>query len=461
MSRRPTRTPTINGKSQRGPKSGQRARLIDAVVAVANRDGYAGANVAALAAEAGVSKPTFYDYFADKDDCFVAALADVHAELLGELRSTVGDSPQEDATNVAIATLVGFAASQPARARFLMTEAMAGGSRALDARDEGIARIAELIDNVHEPAADDTAIADISSRVLIGGVYRLLAARLRRGEPGIARLLEDVLAWAESYRAPSREHRWDSRDRSSSHRDSPSRSEPPLRAPIALGRGRPRISEEEVAQTHRQRILFAAAALAEQKGYSATTVADIVKLAHVDRRAFYSLFSDKQQAFMAVHEFGLQEVLAVTAGGFFTGPNWPERIWEAGRALTDFLQANPTIAHVGFVDAYAVGPGAAQRVEDSHAAFSIFLQEGYAYARQSASPSRVALEAIITGVFELVYIQAREAAQPRISGLLAQMAFLVLAPFLGASEAQAFIDQKSAGDHSDSHKTKRTGKPHS
>lgn len=217
----------------------------------------------------------------------------------------------------------------------------------------------------------------------------------------------------------------------------------PLPVPSLLGPGRPGLSKEEVAANHRERILYAAARLAEKKGYSATTIADITRTAGVDGRAFYAAFADKQEAFMAVHELGVQQVMSATAGAFFTGASWPERIWAAGRAFTGFLQSNPMIAHVGFVEAYAVGPAAVQRVEDSHVTFTIFLQEGYQEKPRRTPPSRLALEAIITCIFEIVYREARSRPDdPRVSGMLGHMAFLALAPFLGAVEANAFIGGK-------------------
>jgi AcrR family transcriptional regulator len=48
---------------QTGRKSTQRERLLNGVITVANRDGSSRASVSAVIAEAGVSRPTFYDYF--------------------------------------------------------------------------------------------------------------------------------------------------------------------------------------------------------------------------------------------------------------------------------------------------------------------------------------------------------------------------------------------------------------
>jgi hypothetical protein len=148
---------------------------------------------------------------------------------------------------------------------------------------------------------------------------------------------------------------------------------------------------------------------------------------------------------MTLHEIGLQQVLNVTAGAFFSGASWPERIWEAAAALTQFLESNPLIAHVGFVEAHAVGPGASQRINDSHVAFAIFLQEGYLNVTDGPPPTSTAVEAIVTAVFEVVYQQARDSAAPRLAGLAGHVAFLCLAPFLGAQEANDFVDGKLGG----------------
>jgi AcrR family transcriptional regulator len=412
------------------------------VIAAANRDGYARANVSAVISEAGVSRPTFYDYFTDRDACFLAALTDVQEQLLESIAQAVQEGAPEHAMQATVRALIGFAGSEPAMARFMTNEPLAGGPAALDARDRGIAAIDQVIETAYLHVDPATGVPDFSSRMLIGGVYRLLASRLRRGEPSLSGLLADLLGWIESYELPLGEHRWRALRAGSPPPPSPFAPRTPLRPPEPLAPGRPRISEEEVAENQRQRIMFAAARLAEDKGYTATTVGDIAKLAGLDGRAFYSMFADKQEAFMAVHELGFQHVMDATAGAFFTGSTWPERSWQAGRAFTQFLESNPTIAHVGFVEAYAVGPGAVQRLEDSHTAFAMLLQEGYQHVPEGAGPSRVVLEAIITTIFETVYHRARATGKPRLSGLLPHLTFLVLSPFLGPVEANAFIEEK-------------------
>jgi AcrR family transcriptional regulator len=443
MPRRPSNSEPINTPLQNRRKATQRERLLRGMVAAATRDGYASANVSAVIGEAGVSRPTFYDYFADRDDCFVATVADVHARLLTEVRDAIAQEPPQQALASTVKATLAFAASQPAEARFLMKESLAGGPRALDARDRGLAQTAKLVENAFKRLPGASTIPDVPVVAVLGALHRMLASRLRRSERALGGLEPDLLEWLASYERLAGEHRW----RKLRPLGAPGRSPylPPttLRAPPALGPGRPRLSEEEVAENHRQRIMFATSQIVQERGYTAATVAEITRLAGVDGRAFYRLFADKQEAFSATHELGFQYLMAATAGAFFAGKSWPERIWEAFRAAAQSIDDTPTFAHVAFVEAYAVGPRGIQRVEDSHIAFTIFLQEGYRFqGKDDVPPSRLALEAIITTIFEIVYVQTRASAKPKTDGLLAHFVHLCLTPFIGAEATNEFIDGK-------------------
>ena len=429
---------------QRGQRSTQRERLLAGMVDAANAEGYAGATVSAVIVAAGVSRPTFYDYFPDREACFAAAVGEVQDRLLEQIEERVDDRDPAAAFDAVIEGLIDFAMSDPVRMRFLTNEPMAGGPSALDERDRGIVALERLINERYESLDPETSIPDVSPRVLIGGVYRVLASRLRRGEPNLSGLRSDLLGWVARYALPAAQARWRALEPGPSPSLSPFVPREPLAAPEPLPAGRPRMSAEEVAENQRRRIMFAAARLADDQGYMATTIGDITRLAAVDGRVFYGLFANKQDAFMAVHELGFQRVMDVTASAFFAGSTWPERHWEAGRAFMQFLELNPLVTNVGFVEAYAVGPGAVQRLEDSHAAFAMLLQEGYQYVTEDARPSRLVLEAIITTIFETVYQRARLGGELGLSGLVPHVTFLVLAPFIGPSEANAFIDGKLA-----------------
>ena len=67
----------------------QRQRLLDAAAAVFARSGYAEASAESVSREAGMSKATFYEHFANKEEC-ILALFDAAAEALDRRHGRVG-----------------------------------------------------------------------------------------------------------------------------------------------------------------------------------------------------------------------------------------------------------------------------------------------------------------------------------------------------------------------------------
>ncbi len=436
---RPIATNTLVANDR---KSTQRERLIASMVAVASREGYAHANVSAVIARAGVSRPTFYDYFENREACLLAAHRDAAGRLLGQVRLSVKQAPPEQALQSAASALWAFASAMPDQAMLLLDATMAGGPRALDERDRTIFQIERVIERGRAKAPADARTPDLPTRALIGAICWLLPPLLRRGERDLTGMAGDFNRWIESYERPAGEHRWHRLDPGAVLLPSRHVSELSLDPPPPIPPGRSRLAPREIARNQRERILFAIAEMATRKGYAATTIADIAATASVDKNVFYSHFRDKRQAFLAVHELGLQQTLAVAVSAFFSAPTWPERIWEVIRASTQFLASHPTIARVGFVESHAVGAPAVQRLDDSRMAFTIFLQEGYRHTIRP--PTRVALEAISAAIFELNYRQVRGSQQlPRMA---CHMAYLALAPFLEPDAADELIDAKLRED---------------
>src|SRR5580698_6040917 len=71
-----------------------------------------------------------------------------------------------------------------------------------------------------------------------------------------------------------------------------------------LPRGRSRLPQPAVQASQRERLLRAAVAAVADKGYSAVTVADIVRRAKVSRAAFYIHFRTKEECFLAATRRG-------------------------------------------------------------------------------------------------------------------------------------------------------------
>lgn len=431
---------SINTTSQLGRKSTQRERLLTGMVSAAARHGYAGANVSKVIADAGVSRPTFYEYFHDKEDCFLATHRQLGELLVWEIDRAVGAQPPERAMQTAIAKLVELAEVFPERAALLVNETMAGGASALEQHDRLIDAIAAILERAHAMTPAPVESPDLPIHMVLGAGRWLLALALRRREQDLSKLSREIAWWVEGYLRPTGEHRWHTLDPGPELEPSPHVAPVWLAQPPPIPPGRSQRSKSEVARNQRERIMFATAETMVRKDYNVTTIADITKAAHVDRRVFYKHFRDKQEAFLAVHELGMQQLMAISATAFFSAHEWPERVWEATRASTQWEAAHPVITQLGHVQSHAVGAPAIQRIDDARAAFTIFLQEGSQYANMALS--RTVMEAIGGAIFEIGYQQARAGGCEQISRLTGTACYLILAPFMGAVAASDFVEGK-------------------
>lgn len=433
--------PVATGVSDRG-KGTQRERLIAGMIAATRRYGYEGANVSQVIAGAGVSRPTFYEYFADKDDCFRHTHSELADRLIDEVGQAIAAAPPGHAPQATIRCLVELAEALPDRASLLVNETMAGGLRALDAHDALIDRMVALVEAADARVAPDVPSPDLPVKTALGAGRWLLALALRRGERDLAGLRDELIGWVELYERPREEHRWRVLEPASRVPSSPHFSPLPLVPPPSLSRGRPRQSAAETARNQRERILYATAKLSVSDGYNNTTVAGITAAAGVDRRVFYRHFRDRQQAFLAIHELAIQHVMTLAAAAFFSAEEWPERVWAAMLATTQFEAEHPVVSYLGHVESHALGAPAIQRIDDSRAAFTIFLQEGSRYTE--SPPTRTAMEAVAGAVFEIGYQQARAGQIEQVSRLAPHAAYLALAPFMGPARASEFVDAKLA-----------------
>lgn len=164
----------------------QRERLLAAMIKTVTEIGYNALTVQNVLTRAGISRPTFYEQFEDKEDCFLAAF-DAAA---GRMRQRIGAAAGAEADNgwreqlrSGIAELLRFIADEPEDARTAIVEARASSPAGLRRRDEMLDDYATCIDALVREDLDETPSA-IAAAGVVGGIESVLYARLQRGETG-------------------------------------------------------------------------------------------------------------------------------------------------------------------------------------------------------------------------------------------------------------------------------------
>ncbi len=163
----------------------QRERLIVAMLAAAAKLGYREANVQDVIDRAGVSRPTFYEHFANKEDCFLAAF-DTSAERLTQKVTAAfnrGGDVWRDRLRFGMEALLEFSATEPDTARTLIVEARAASADAVQRRVELLDSLADCLDTqARELLPYGRSFSPTTATGIVGGVEALLYSRLCKGE---------------------------------------------------------------------------------------------------------------------------------------------------------------------------------------------------------------------------------------------------------------------------------------
>ncbi|REG23710.1 TetR family transcriptional regulator [Archangium gephyra] len=163
----------------------------------------------------------------------------------------------------------------------------------------------------------------------------------------------------------------------------------------------------------RVRLLQGLAAAITEKGYAATTIADIVRHARVSKRTFYEHFEDKDACFLASYVAASEETLrAIDTAAAAPGLPWKERLQAATRAYLDALEAKPEVTRTYLLEIHAAGARALQLRREVHQRFAEQLRGLVRMARED-NPELRALSpamatALVGGINELVLVAAEK-----------------------------------------------------
>lgn len=203
----------------------------------------------------------------------------------------------------------------------------------------------------------------------------------------------------------------------------------------SLPRGRHGLSREAVARSQRRRLLDAAARVTAARGYEATTVADILTEAGVGRETFYELFDDRRACVLAAHQ-ALVDDLVEQVEIAYAGPGeWIERGKAALTVLLEWFAADPALGRFLLIEPAAVGP-------EFHAIFQAGFDRFVAVADSGLDadlrdPGPLPATSLAVGAaISRVYGEVAAGRTEELPGLLPQLGYEMLVPFMGEEAAR-------------------------
>ena len=169
-----------HGLSREEVETSQRTRLLQATIELGTERGFASLTLTDIVGRAGVARSTFYEYFADKQQCFLKAF-DYAADRVLERVLAIGPPPTGDfasPVHAYTASLLELAVQEPGLARLVATDADTLGPAAAERQRTIRARLADglvaLRDHLRRDDPKLAPITRIRALAIIGAVTEVI-----------------------------------------------------------------------------------------------------------------------------------------------------------------------------------------------------------------------------------------------------------------------------------------------
>jgi AcrR family transcriptional regulator/DNA-binding MarR family transcriptional regulator len=184
----------------------QRARMIAALVEVARERGAARVTVAHVVARSGVSRRTFYEMFADRDACFLAAMElaieraaarvlPAFEQAPGGVRARGDRTRWRERLRAGLAALLGFLDDEPGPGGLCVVDTLSAGPQALQRRAQIIEALVDAVDAGRAEAKAGLEPSRLTAEGVVGGVLAVLYARMAEPTPEpMMKLLNQLMA---------------------------------------------------------------------------------------------------------------------------------------------------------------------------------------------------------------------------------------------------------------------------
>lgn len=448
-----------------GVARNQRIRIHGGMIEAVTTRGYARTSVKLVIGLAGVSRRSFYEQFSGKEECFMATFDLIVNRAVKRLtdayRGTEGGQPQR--LRAALRAWCGEMEQSPKALRVAIAESQTAGPEGLRRLQRATALCEALLANAFAnrcsadpeadpaadpddddaapaadaPAADDAALAadpDAPAadpddpevlpapvvRAIVGGLRRATQMRLLDDDTDhLQPLVEEMVKWALLFKSPAVEQ---------------------LRPRQWVGQPFPETLELEPTacggEDRRAQVLRGAieTGLRERK-FNDVNAPRIAENAGLPVEAVTGLYADPRACYVEALEALGDELLQVLGAHELLGAEWADAVCGAVEDLLAHLAEGPARLLTLTMKAFEAGPAAIATVGDLAYELATLLTEG----APQPPHTRIAVEAIGGGVWHILSCEVLAGRGHRLPVLSEYVAYVVLAPYLGAERAVAAI----------------------
>jgi len=160
----------------------QRARILAAAVDTVEEVGYGAMTVATVLERARISRKTFYEIFANRDECFGAVIEEIIARAYSVASAAYeAEDGWLAATRSAVSSLLCLIDEEPALARTWFVDALAGPPAVHERKAQVSAMLATARDGGCAIASAKAQVSPITAEATVGAITHIIYTRLVNG----------------------------------------------------------------------------------------------------------------------------------------------------------------------------------------------------------------------------------------------------------------------------------------
>lgn len=403
----------------------QRTRIHGAMVEAVSRNGYERTSVKQVIGLAGVSRRSFYEQFENKQECFMATfdllarrglrrMAKAYLNTEGALRERLRAS---------FVTFSEQVAQSPKAASLVLLHTQTAGAAGTLRMRSATATCERMLAQAFAETPDGQPLPPPIVRGIVGGLHGAVGRALRAGQVRSQReLAEEMLRFTLAFQTPHA-----------------ARMEQLVAARVSR-----RMREISLANAHRQaapaasangdvraRLLREVLRLGALYDYRELTAPQIADEACVPVDVFLELFANRDECYVAALDMIGDELLALAADPDLISSDWPTAVRRVLASLLSYLGERPLYSRTLAQEAFSAGDEAVKRMLDLAEEIATLLTEGAPARARSA----IAVEGIAGALLHTVRCQVASGRTQLLGALSDHLAYMVLAPYIGADAA--------------------------
>jgi AcrR family transcriptional regulator len=193
-----------HGLDRKTVAASQRQRLLEALVELVAENGYPDVTIGEIVGRAGTAKRTFYDHFADKLQCFLAALDGITDTLVAaSARLFAVSGTVRERCEYSMRGYVELLVQMPNTAKVFYLEAVAAGPESVTRRHGVHLKFARNIVSLSRStsqAGEGQELSELHAMAVVGALHQIIYGQLlEHGPDSLLEIIDDVVQLAVAF----------------------------------------------------------------------------------------------------------------------------------------------------------------------------------------------------------------------------------------------------------------------